>query len=175
MINTTPAQALKDLGGFLAQTDRDYEFVLFDMPGTLNTKGIPDTISAIDHVFVPMRADKMVMESTINFAKAVQDQLVACADKKTKGVRLFWSMIDRRERTSLYDQYDKVIDIFELSRMRVHIPFRLRFNREISVGGGPVSRSTVFPADQSFAAETCLDELAAEILSIINKEGYGGR
>lgn len=175
VVNTVPEKALGALDEFLATADRQYEFVLFDMPGTLNSKGVPALLAGLDYVFVPMKADKMVMESTINFARTIHEQLVIPNDKNTKGVYLFWSMIDKRERTPLYGQYDRALDIFGLPRLETHIPDRSRFNKEILAAGGPISRSTVFPPDKSFIAETCLDELVREILEIVKPAEDDGR
>ena len=64
-----------------------------------------------------MKADRYVMESTLAFAKSVNDHLVRNSDVQTAGVHLFWTMIDRRERTPLYDLYDKALEKLGLHRM----------------------------------------------------------
>lgn len=50
--------------------------------------------------------------------------------------------------------------------MRTHVPARSRFGRELQPGGGPVSRSTLFPPERAFAAECCLQELCEEICTL---------
>ena len=59
-------------------------------------------------------------------------------------------MIDGRERTGLYEQYGKVLESFALPVMQTRIPLRTRFNKELVAGGGPVYRSTLYPADKVF-------------------------
>ncbi|KAB3743110.1 ParA family protein, partial [Phocaeicola vulgatus] len=45
--------------------------VLFDLPGTMGSDGVIATISALDYLFVPIKADRLVLESTLNFATTV--------------------------------------------------------------------------------------------------------
>lgn len=97
----------------------------------------------------------------------INENLVLNNQYKTKGVFMFWTMIDKRERTPLYDQYEKVLDVFALQKMETHIPYRSRFNKEILLAGDPVSRSTVFPSDKTFLADSMVEELAKEIGSIL--------
>lgn len=75
-------------------------------------------------------------------------------------------MIDRRERTPLYGQYEAALARFGLPVMRTHVPARSRFSRELQPDGGPVSRSTLFPPERAFAAECCLQELCEEICTL---------
>ena len=46
-----------------------YDVVLFDLPGTMGSDGVIATISALDYLFVPIKADRLVLESTLNFAR----------------------------------------------------------------------------------------------------------
>ncbi len=50
--------------------------VLFDLPGTMGSDGVIATISALDYLFVPIKADRLVLESTLNFATTVNDRLI---------------------------------------------------------------------------------------------------
>ena len=53
-----------------------YDVVLFDLPGTMGSDGVIATISALDYLFVPIKADRLVLESTLNFATTVNDRLI---------------------------------------------------------------------------------------------------
>ena len=149
------------------------DFVLFDLPGTVGTPGVLRTLSAIDRIFVPMKADRYVMESTLAFAKSVDDHLVRNSDVQTAGVHLFWTMIDRRERTPLYDLYDKALEKLGLHRMETHIPYRSRFSKELSAEEGPVFRSTILLPEKSFIRECCLDSLTREIVELSEHSAHG--
>lgn len=97
VIASAPERALTDVDRQLGMLREPVDFVLFDLPGTVGTPGVLRTLSAIDRIFVPMKADRYVMESTLAFAKSVDDHLVRNSDVQTAGVHLFWTMIDRRE------------------------------------------------------------------------------
>ena len=82
-----------------------YDVVLFDLPGTMGSDGVIATISALDYLFVPIKADRLVLESTLNFATTVNDRLIKTGISNLKALCMFWNMVDRRERTVLYDIY----------------------------------------------------------------------
>ena len=86
---------------------------------------------------------------------------------KRQGLHLFWTMVDRRERTPLYESYGKAFAAFRLPVLQTQVPYRSRFSKEILDTSGAVGRSTLFPADRAFAADAALDALAAEILSLM--------
>lgn len=120
-----------------------------------------------------MKADRYVMESTLAFAKSVDDHLVRNSDVQTAGVHLFWTMIDRRERTPLYDLYDKALEKLGLHRMETHIPYRSRFSKELSAEEGPIFRSTILLPEKSFIRECCLDSLTREIVELSEHSAHG--
>lgn len=174
VLNSTPDMAIETVENYLEQSEHPYDVVLFDLPGTISTKGVISTISAMDHVFVPMKADKLVMESTVSFAQMVYHNLVLNNDAPIKGLHLFWTMIDRREKTVLYEQYEQVLDFFGLDRLATRIPYRSKFSKEILLEGGAIYRSTIFPPGRAFVRDCQLDALGKEILSII-KIPYDGQ
>lgn len=167
VLETTPEKAMSDVRRYLEQTQRSFDLIMLDMPGTVSAPGVFRVLAELDYIFVPMKADKLVMESAVSFAKAVNEQLVQNPDYNLRGLRMFWTMIDRRERTPLYEQYEKALDIFHLPRLKTQIPYRSRFNKEILDAKGSIGRSTLFPAEKTFAQEAQIGALAQEILSII--------
>ena len=169
VLESTPERAMSDIGRYLEETQRPFNLIMLDMPGTVSAPGVFRVLAELDYIFVPMKADKLVMESAVSFAKAVNEQLVQNPDYGLRGLRMFWTMIDRRERTPLYEQYEKALDIFHLARLKTQVPYRSRFNKEILDAKGSIGRSTLFPAEKNFAQEAQIDALAEEILSIIEK------
>lgn len=69
----------------------------------------------------------MIMESSVTFARTIAESFIPSEKSEIKGVHLFWSMIDRRERTPLYDLYEKALAAFGLPMMQTNIPQRLLF------------------------------------------------
>lgn len=158
-----PTTALKAVEDYLATATEPVDYVLFDLPGTAATRGVLPLIAQLDRVFIPLRADKIVMESSITFALMIASTLVPLKNARIRGVHLFWSMIDGRERTGLYAEYERALKQLPLPVMQSRIPARARFGREPGNEGGPVSRSTLFPPEGAFAADCCLEALAAEL------------
>lgn len=166
VLNCRLSEALQEAERFLDKRTEQFDYVLFDLPGATAVRGVLPLVSSLDRIFVPMKADKMVMESSVIFARLVAESFVPDPKCATTGVHMFWTMIDRRERTPLYERYEEALARFGLPIMQTHIPMRSRFGKELQPGSGPVSRSTIFPAERTFAAECCLQELCREICSI---------
>ena len=167
VVRSTPDEGLQAARAYLAAGDREADFVLLDLPGTVAAPGIFRLLARLDHLFIPLKADKLVLESALSFARAVDEQLVHNDALRLTGLHLFWTMVDRRERTPLYESYGKAFAAFRLPVLQTQVPYRSRFSKEILDTSGAVGRSTLFPADRAFAADAALDALAAEILSLM--------
>lgn len=124
-------------------------------------------LASLDAVFVPMKADKVVMESTLSFARSLTTNLAQDPTLTLQSVYLFWTMIDRRERTPLYDRYEAVIRKLGLSLMTTHIPYRSKFNKELLADNTGVGRSTLLAPARTFACEAQLEILTEEILTLL--------
>ena len=116
---------------------------------------------------VPMKADKVVMGSTLSFARSLTTNLAQDPTLTLQSVYLFWTMIDRRERTPLYDRYEAVIRKLGLSLMTTHIPYRSKFNKELLADNTGVGRSTLLAPARTFACEAQLEILTEEILTLL--------
>ena len=167
IVKSNAVNALDDAERMIATEDVKPDVVFFDMPGTLRSNGVIKTLSQMDYIFTPLSADRFVVESTLKFVTMFRDRLMTTGQAKTKGLHLFWTMVDRRERTPLYESYGKAFAAFRLPVLQTQVPYRSRFSKEILDTSGAVGRSTLFPADRAFAADAALDALAAEILSLM--------
>ena len=76
IIACTPAEAPERESRFLRDSGYRPAIVLYDLPGTVNTAGVIEIFSALDYLFVPMKADKVVMGSTLSFARTFDLSLV---------------------------------------------------------------------------------------------------
>ena len=90
VIRSTPENAENDVQVFLTSESEPYDVVLYDLPGTMGTKGVIYTISLLNYLFIPMRADRLVMQSTLNFAQTVYDKFVGNPATNIQEVFLFW-------------------------------------------------------------------------------------
>lgn len=161
ILRTKVENAVRDVTAYIERETDQPDIVLFDMPGTIGTSGVLTQLSQMDHLFVPIRADRTVVESSISFARTLRE-----GSSVRDAIHMFWTMTDGRERTPLYEHYQKILSTLDLPLMQSRIPQRSRFRCEMSVGSG-ICRSTLYPPESRFAAESHLDELVAEICSIL--------
>ena len=103
VIKSDPEKAVEDLRRYTVEKGEAFDVVLFDLPGTLRSEGVVYTVAAMDYIFVPLKADNIVMQSSLQFAKALEEELIAKGNCNLKGIRLFWNMVDRRGRKDLYE------------------------------------------------------------------------
>ena len=85
------------------------DIVFFDLPGTVNSGGVLQTLANMDYIFSPIAADRVVMESTLRFATKLKETLVDTGKTHIKGLHLLWNMVDGREKSELYGVYEEII------------------------------------------------------------------
>ena len=103
----------------------------------------------MDYIFCPIAADRFIMESSLKYASIINDTLITTGKSNIKGIRLLWNMVDKREKTDLYDIYDKVIAGMGLEVLNTSLPDSKRFRKEGSEEGDrPFFRSTLLPPDK---------------------------
>ena len=146
------------------------DIIYFDLPGTVYNKGIINTIATMDYIFCPISADRVVMQTSIQFASMVNDHLISSGKANIKGLYLLWNMVDGRERTDLYRIYETVAAEMGVSILKTILPDSKRFRREATESEDKaLFRSTLFPPDKTLIKGSNLDVLAEEILTIIKK------
>lgn len=146
-----------------------YDFIFFDLPGTVNKEGVIYTLSLMDYIFAPISADRVVLESTLRFASRLQEKIIASGKSRIRGLHLIWNMVDGREKSELYAVYEQVIGELGLNVLKTFLPDSKRFRRELPASHRALFRSTVFPADRSLLKGSNLDILTEEILTIVNQ------
>ncbi len=159
--------ALQEADRFLKESPIPYDIAFFDLPGTVNSSGILQTLMGMDAIFSPMTADRLVMESTLSFSQVVSKLFKKQPNKK--GVHLFWNMVDGREKSPLYQMYEEVIHQLELHLMQHYFSDSKRFRKEFSeIGNGLVFRSTLFPAHSRLIKASRLEIFINEFLHLLN-------
>lgn len=164
---STVADAITSAENMIKSYDSDFDIIFFDMPGTLNTPGFIETISAMDYIFSPISADRLVLESTLSFAQAFNDMYIKPKQVKTKALYLLWNLVDLRESTELYDEYTALIESIGLEILNTRLPDTKRFRKELSASNKAIFRSTIFPVDKQLIKGSRIDELMDELCSII--------
>jgi cellulose biosynthesis protein BcsQ len=171
--DSTAEKAIEDARALIENTDKPFDVVFFDLPGTLNSKGVVQTLSAMDYIFTPISADRFVLESTLQYATMLNDNIISMNRGNLKGLHLFWNMVDSREKTPLYEAYENAIGELGLQIMKTSLPNSVRFRKEMSEDKNSVFRSTLFPADKSLLKGSRIDELADEICEILKLKHDG--
>jgi cellulose biosynthesis protein BcsQ len=164
VIDSSTTEAIADAEHLMGQDDFDYIF--FDLPGTVNDKDLIHTLARMDYIVAPISADRVVVESTLNYALMVKDHIMKSAQSDIKGLYLLWNMVDGREKTELYGVYEAVMRELGLEAMKTCIPNSLRFRREQSEVRRAVFRSTLFPVDKSLAGGSKIDALSNELVEL---------
>lgn len=160
ILKASAESAISIVEEFLEQTKETIDLVLFDVPGTVNTSGMYKLLSEIDVFLVPISADRVVLESSLNFAKALGEMV---KDNPQKQLYLFWNLVDKREKTALYDIYSKGIASLKLPLLKTRVPDTKRYRKEILCAGQRPFRSTLFPPDKQIARGSNVIELFDEI------------
>jgi cellulose biosynthesis protein BcsQ len=164
-----PEEAISTAERIIGQADKKPDLIFFDLPGTLNSKGVVKTLASMDYIFSPVSADRVVLESTLKFATMLNENLISVGKGNIKGLHLIWNMVDGREKNELYEVYENVIGELGLSILKTFVPDSKRFRHELSARHKPVFRSTLFPAHKSVLKGSNLDVLAKEILQTIKQ------
>ena len=165
VVESNTKEALADAEYLLPQGDFDYVF--FDLPGTINNENLVHTLAQMDYIVAPICADRVVMESTLNYAVVVRDHIMSSAQSQIKGLYLLWNMVDGREKTELYEVYETVMRDLHLTVLKTFLPDTKRFRREQSTNRRAVFRSTLFPADRSLIRGSNLDKLVDELIELL--------
>ena len=164
-----PNDAIKTAEKLIEQAANQPDIIFFDLPGTLNSKGVVKTLAGMDFIFSPVSADRVVMESTLKFATMLNENLISVGKSDIKGLYLIWNMVDGREKNELYKVYENVIGELGLNILKTFVPDSKRFRRELNTVHKPVFRSTLFPSHKSLLKGSNIDALAAEILQTIKQ------
>lgn len=145
----------------------DLDFIFFDLPGTANNNDVICVVSKMNHIFTPIIADRVVLTSSIGYAKTINEAFITIGKGNVKSIHLVWNMVDGREKTELYDTYEKVFGEYALPVLKTFLPDSKRFRKETAKERKAVFRSTVFPADKNLVRGSNLDKLVDEVLTII--------
>lgn len=165
VVESSTKEALADAEYLLPQGDFDYVF--FDLPGTINDENLIHALARMDYIIAPISADRVVMESTLNYAVVVRDHIARSEKSQIKGLYLLWNMVDGREKSELYEVYEAVMKELGLTVQKTFLPDTKRFRREQSSSRRTVFRSTLFPADRSLVRGSHLDKLVDELLEVL--------
>lgn len=169
VIRCKAEDALEKAAEYINESGLHFDFIFFDLPGTVNTKGVLTTLGTMDFIFAPITADRVVAESTLSFATAYLQASETSKDNKEQYLWLFWNQVDGREKTNLYDAYQKVIKELELSIMNTRIMDSKRFRKETEESENYIFRSSLLAAEEKLLRITRMDLFIEEFLKIVKR------
>ncbi|MBC3538964.1 ParA family protein [Rufibacter sediminis] len=161
--NTNPAESVKEMDIFLELEagEEPYDIVFVDLPGTINTPGVLQTISQLDHIFIPLIADQLVIKSSLEFGLLVNDNLIGKPNVNLKSLHFFWNNVVKSEKSHLYEVTNSLIREAGLHCLETVIGQSVKFRK-------PEFRSTIFPMQPALIKDTNMVPLIEEVLAQIN-------
>ncbi|GET47159.1 ParA family protein [Capnocytophaga felis] len=168
IITCKPNEAIERAQSFLAENPFQIDVVLFDMPGTVNTAGVLTVLSQMHHIFSPITADRVVIESTLSFTEVLSNIIAKNTQSAIESVHLFWNQVDGREKSPLYKIYEKVIADLNLPLMNAYISDSKRFRKDGTDNQKWAFRSTLLPANERLMKGCHLDDFITEFIQIVS-------
>jgi cellulose biosynthesis protein BcsQ len=168
VVTAGPEEAKDVADNFLETSETPVDVVFFDLPGTVNAKGIFKSIIHMDYIFTPIMTDRMAMQSSMSFVSTVQDYISLNPKAPLKEIHVFWNKVNKRVPADLVGTYDKIMAQLKLRVLKTRIPDTNRYEKELSLSGKPFFRCTLLPPPARLLAGSNLDTLAEEIMQIIN-------
>jgi len=172
VVRSNTDDAIADAEKTVEESERGFDIIFFDLPGTLNNMGLIHTLAHMDYLIAPIAASRVVMESTLDYMIAVRDNIFASGKTNIKSMYLLWNLVDGREKSELYEVYEAVIRELDFSLLKTFLPNAVRFRREQNIEHKPLFLSTLFPPDKSLLKGSNIDTLTDELLEVFNLPGH---
>lgn len=166
VVTSRPEQAFHVAGSLKG----NYDLILFDLPGTVNSRGVFESVMNMDYVFAPIVKDRMVMQSGLSFVSTVQDFISQHPEAPLKEIRLFWNRMDSRTSKELYVMYNEIISRMGLKVFGTVLPDLERYNKEMTPSSRQHFRCTLLPPSESLLKDSMLDVFAKEMEQLLFPE-----
>ena len=163
IVTSTPEEAAKIPG----RLEGDYDLIFFDLPGTVNSRGVFESVMNMDFIFTPIVKDRMVMQSSLSFVSTVQDFIGQHPNAPLKDIRLFWNRMDSRTSKELFVMYNTIISRMGLKVFDTVLPDLERFNKEMTPLSRQHFRCTLLPPSEILLKDSRLEAFAQEMERII--------
>ena len=167
VVRSNTDNAIADAEKTVEESERGFDIIFFDLPGTMNNRGLIHTLAHMDYIIAPIAASRVVMESTLDYLITVRENIVASGKSNIKAMYLLWNLVDGREKSELYEVYEGVIRELEFPLLKTFLPNSVRFRREQNIDHKPLFLSTLFPVDKSLIKGSNIEELTDELLEIL--------
>lgn len=167
VVRSNTDNAIADAEKTVEESEKGFDIIFFDLPGTMNNRGLIHTLAHMDYIIAPIAASRVVMESTLDYLITVRENIVASGKSNIKAMYLLWNLVDGREKSELYEVYEGVISELEFPLLKTFLPNSVRFRREQNIDHKPLFLSTLFPPDKSLLKGSNIDTLTGELLELL--------
>ena len=168
VIKAGPDKALEEVYKLVDRSETVPDIIFFDLPGTVNNTGIINLILNMNYIFIPIIADRRVLQSSLAFVMTIREYMKAFAGKiNLEGIYMFWNKVDKREHTELYSYFNSIIQEEQIPILCTELPDTKKYKKELSLYRDSVFRSTLFPPDKKLLRNSNLEQLITEICQII--------
>ena len=75
IIKSEPENAVENFYRYMREQETEFDIVLFDLPRAFRYMGMIRTLALMHHIFIPLKADDAVMQSTLQFASVIREEL----------------------------------------------------------------------------------------------------
>ena len=161
------AEKARDAADKLAK-EGDYDLIIVDLPGTVNSRGVFNTIVNMDYVITPIAPDRIVMQSSLAFSTTVIDYSKERKDVPVKDFLFFWNKKDGRASTEVFDTYNLIMKKMGLTVLDTVVPHTNRYDKELSLLTKNYFRCTLMPPPAKALKGSGLAELAEELIVKLN-------
>lgn len=168
--NTLITEAMSAAKNLTEKSEVGYDFIFFDVPGTVNQKGALMLAAQMDYIFCPVKARGVDTSSTVEFILTVQDGVIKKDIGNLKRIYAFWNMVDAREKTPIYGRFSEFCAKNDISLLETKIPYLVRFGREVSDKEDGVFLSTILPPSTSQLRGSNVAFLVDEVLEKVGKK-----
>lgn len=167
VVRSNTDNAIADAEKTVEESEKGFDIIFFDLPGTMNNRGLIHTLAHMDYIIAPIAASRVIMESTLDYLITVRENIVASGKSNIKAMYLLWNLVDGREKSELYEVYEGVINELEFPLLKTFLPNSVRFRREQNIDHKPLFLSTLFPPDKSLLKGSNIDALTGELLELL--------
>jgi cellulose biosynthesis protein BcsQ len=89
VVTAQPEEAITVANELVKANESPFDVVFLDLPGTVQSAGILQTMMNLDYMFCPITTDRLVMQSTLSFAATLQEYMKQMPKVPLKKVHLF--------------------------------------------------------------------------------------
>lgn len=142
---------------------KDYDFVIVDMPGSVENEWYFSIVSKFDVVFVPFTVDTFVFNSNFPYAQVLQNVVMKAKGSNLNKIYWFWNRYVENEGKELRARMEKIIkeQLPEVEPLKEWLGDSRAMLR-------PSCRSTLFTPVGKYAAygnfSACVEEMCNKIM-----------